>query len=98
MRADTAAPERLALCHTLDMRTVGRATIAGPSLAPSAAGLAAARVHQNTGAALAAIASTGIRHGVYRFSSHEEMNRASDEALARVIRMNANARGLLPAS
>ena len=80
------------------MRTVGRATIAGPSLAPSAAGLAASRVHQDTGRALAAIASTGIRHGVYRFSSHEEMNRATDEALARVIRLNAKARGLLPAS
>lgn len=93
-----AAPVRPALCHTLGMRTVGRTTIAGPSLAPSAAGLAAARQHQDTGAALAAIASTGIRHGVYRFSSHEEMNRATDEALARVIRLNAKARGLLPAS
>lgn len=77
------------------MRTVGRTNLASPSLTPSAAGLAAARMHQDTGRALAALHTTGIRHGVYRFSSHEEMNYASDEALARAICLNARARGLL---
>ena len=77
------------------MRIVGRTTLAGPSFAPSAAGLALARQHQDTGTALAAIASTGIRHGVYRFASHEEMNRATDEALSHAIRLNASARGML---
>ena len=74
------------------MRTVGHTTIPGPALVPSAEGLVAARVHQQSGLALAAFSTTGVRHGIYRFASHEEMNRATDDALVVAIRLNARAR------
>ena len=74
------------------MRIVGRKRIPGPALVPSAQALVAARAHQRSGLALAAVPTTGIRHGIYRFSSHEAMNRASDEASALAIRLNARAR------
>ncbi|MBI1733419.1 MAG: hypothetical protein HYR49_11725 [Gammaproteobacteria bacterium] len=48
-----------------------------------------AAIHQQTGQALAALPTTGIAKGVYRFSSHEEMNRHTEEALARAIAANA---------
>ncbi|MBI5911207.1 MAG: hypothetical protein HY848_14805 [Betaproteobacteria bacterium] len=47
-----------------------------------------ARVHQRTGQALAAFATTGIVKGIYRFATHDEMNRHSDEALARAMAAN----------
>ncbi len=68
----------------------------GPGHTPSANGLAAARIHQATGLALAAVASTGIRPGIYRFATHEEMNRATDDALVRAIDLNARARNRTP--
>ena len=74
------------------MRIVGHAAIPGPRLTPSADGLIAARAHQRAGQAMAAVSTTGIRHGIYRFASHEEMNCATEEALIRVIRLNALAR------
>lgn len=58
---------------------------------PSAAALRAAAVHQASGAALAGISTTGIAKGIYRFKSHAEMNRQTDEALARVIAANSRA-------
>ena len=45
-------------------------------------------VHQQTGQALAALATTGIAKGIYRFATHDEMNRHSEEALARAIAAN----------
>ena len=80
------------LCHTLPMRVVGHTKIPDPQLMPSAQGLVAARAHQHAGLALAAVRTTGIRHGIYRFSSHEEMNRATEEALVSAIRLNLRAR------
>ncbi len=74
------------------MRVVGHHRIPGPQLTLSAQGLGAARAHQSAGLALAAVATTGIRHGIYRFSSHEEMNCASEEALVDAIRLNVRAR------
>ena len=74
------------------MRIVGSTRIPGPALLPSARALVAARAHQQSGLALAAVPTTGIRHGIYRFASHEDMNRASDEALTLAIRLNARAR------
>ena len=59
---------------------------------PSAQGLVAARAHQNAGLALAAVRTTGIAHGIYRFASHEERNRANEEALVCAIRLNVQAR------
>ena len=85
-------PLDLRLCHTLPMRIVGHTRIPGPQLTPSAQGLVAARAHQNAGLALAAVPTTGIRHGIYRFASHEEMNRATEEALVGAICLNVRAR------
>ncbi len=73
------------------MRIVGHKALPLPALLPHAAGLAAARSHQLTGAALAAVASTGIRFGIYRFASHQAMNRADEDALVSVVRVNAEA-------
>lgn len=80
------------LCHTLPMKVLGQKSMPLPQMLPSAQGLAAARVHQATAAALAAVSSTGIAKGVYRFATHEEMNRADEEALVWVIRQNLQTR------
>jgi len=58
--------------------------------------LRAAAVHQETGRALAAVATTGIRKGLYRFASHTEMNRLTEEALAQAIVLNARRRAERP--
>jgi hypothetical protein len=73
------------------MRQIGSSRVPIPSALPSADALRAAAVHQRAGAALAALASTGIARGIYRFKSHAEMNRHTDEALARVIAANSRA-------
>lgn len=51
-----------------------------------------AAVHQATGLALAALPTTGIRKGIYRFASHAEMNRHTDEGLALAIALNVRRR------
>mgnify|MGYP006780648189 CR=1 len=56
---------------------------------PSASALARAAAHQATSLALLASASTGIRKGVYRFSSPREAQAQVDEALANVIAATA---------
>jgi len=66
--------------------------LGNPARTPSAEALHAAAVHQATGSALAAVATTGIRKGIYRFGSHAEMNRLTEEALALAIVVNARAR------
>lgn len=73
------------------MRQVGSSRLPLPSALPSAAALRAAAVHQASGAALAAISTTGIAKGIYRFKSHADMNRQTDEALARAIAANVAA-------
>jgi hypothetical protein len=70
------------------MKQIGRRTPMAVGEMPSAAALHAAAVHQRTGQALAALPTTGIRKGIYRFASHDEMNRATDEALASAIALN----------
>ena len=70
------------------MRKIGRRTPSQPSFNPSEGSLRLARVHQRTGQALAAFATTGIVKGIYRYATHDEMNRHSDEALARAIAAN----------
>lgn len=44
------------------------------------------------GSALTATATTGIRKGIYRFKSHDEMNRHTEEAQARALALNARER------
>lgn len=65
-----------------------------PSLLPTAEALRAAAIHQRTGQSLAALETTGFVKGIYRFATHEEMNRHSDEALARAIAANIQQRAL----
>ena len=48
-----------------------------------------AAAYQRIGSALAAIHSTGIAKGVYRFKSQQEADEQRDEALARVMAANA---------
>ena len=59
---------------------------------PSGDALRLAGIHQRTGQALAAAATTGIPKGIYRFATHDEMNRHIDEALARAIAANVRQR------
>ena len=59
---------------------------------PSADALRSASIHQHAGRSLAAVVTTGIAKGIYRFASHEAMNRHADEALVRVIAANIRKR------
>ena len=74
------------------MRQIGKRTLSQPAANPSADALRLAALHQRTGQALAALATTGIAKGIYRFATHEAMNRHSDEALARAIAANVRRR------
>lgn len=74
------------------MKKIGSSATQTPGAKPSADALRAAAVHQATGSALAAVATTGIRKGIYRFKSHAEMNRHSEEAQARAVAMNVSGR------
>ncbi len=82
----------MGLCHTRGMKRIGKRQVARPAAVPSAAGLRAAAVHQASARALAAVATTGIRKGIYRFASHADMNRHTEEALACAIALNARRR------
>lgn len=79
------------------MRQVGVRRPQHPSLSPSAVALRAAAAHQHTGAALAAFATTGIPKGLFRFTSHAEMNRHTDEAVACAVALNSRLRNTAPA-
>ena len=74
------------------MRTIGKQTPHQPDWTPSGVNLAMAAEHQRIAAALAALSTTGIVKGVYRFKSHEEMNRVTDEAQAWAIAENLRLR------
>jgi hypothetical protein len=74
------------------MRRIGKREVRRPSAAPSAEALRAAAIHQATGQALMTVATTGIRKGIYRFASHAEMNRHTDEALALAMSLNLRRR------
>ena len=78
--------------HNRDMRQIGKRGQSQPGFNPSADALRLAGIHQRTGQALAAPATTGIPKGIYRFATHDEMNRHSDEALARAIAANVRQR------
>lgn len=74
------------------MKNVGDRVPPAIAARPSAANLRRAAIHQAAGRGLAAVATTGIARGVYRFKDHEEMNRETEEALARAVALNARAR------
>jgi hypothetical protein len=50
-------------------------------------------VHQATALALAlaAVATTGVRRGIYRFATHAQANAHSEEAMVRAIVENQRA-------
>jgi len=74
------------------MRQIGRRRVGSLAAVPSAEALRLAAVHQATGQALAAVATTGIRKGIYRFASHAAINRHTEEALAHAIALNVRRR------
>ena len=74
------------------MRRIGNRMTAEPGFWPSADALRSSSIHQHAGIRLAAVVTTGIAKGIYRFASHEEMNRHADEALVRVIAANVRKR------
>lgn len=57
------------------MRQIGTRAESQPSRLPTAAALRLGAIHQKTGGALAALATTGVAKGIYRFRSYEEKNR-----------------------
>ncbi len=74
------------------MRQVGRRIVGTIALSPSGEALRAAALHQATGQALAAVATSGIPKGVYRFFSVAEMNRHTEEAVMRAVALNVRRR------
>lgn len=76
------------------MRQIGNRSQRQPGLYPSDQALRLAAVHQNTGRALAALATTGVAKGIYRFATHAEMNRHCEEAVSRAIAANVRQRSV----
>jgi hypothetical protein len=74
------------------VKKVGSSAPAIPDSQPSVGALRAAASQQAVGSALAAFPTTGIRKGIYRFKSHAEMNRHTEEALAHAVALNASRR------
>ena len=74
------------------MRTIGKRRQYQISATPSAEALKAGAVHQATTLALSAVATTGVKRGIYRFATYAEANAHSDEALVRAIVENQRAR------
>lgn len=74
------------------MRTVGTRRQPAISGIPTTQALLRAATHVEAARVLAAVHTTGIAKGVYRFSTAEEASRHAEEALARVIVQNLRAR------
>jgi len=73
------------------MRSIGR-RLPAISAQPSAENLRQAAQHLATSAALAAVCSTGVAKGIYRFKSPEEADAQIAQGLARVMVANALSR------
>lgn len=67
------------------MRTVGSRIQYRVSTQPSGAALKSAAGLQEAALALAAVPTTGIRVGVYRFATHAEANAHAEAAQARAM-------------
>ena len=74
------------------MRTVGTRRPPAISGIPTTQALLRAATHVEAARVLAAVNTTGVAKGIYRFSSAEEASRHSEEALARAIVQNLRAR------
>ena len=55
------------------MRVIGRSVHGLPAALPSVRALREAAIHPTTTAALAPLATTGVRQGIYRFASQRTM-------------------------
>ena len=97
-------PDRARILHAFEssrpapiicrMRQIGKRIQGLPAFNPEPAALRWAAVHQRAGAALAAVSTTGILKGIYRFSGHADMNRHADQALAMAIAANIRQRSI----
>lgn len=76
------------------MRTVGTRRPPAISGIPTTEALLRAAAHAEAARVLAAVNTTGIAKGIYRFSTAAEASRHSEEALARAIVQNLRAREL----
>lgn len=74
------------------MRTVGTRRQSAIGRMPTAESLLRASAHVEAARAVAAVQTTGIAKGIYRFSTAEDASRHAEEALARVIVQNVRAR------
>jgi predicted Fe-S protein YdhL (DUF1289 family) len=74
------------------MRTLGTRRQSAIGRIPTAESLLRAAAHVEAARSLAAVQTTGIAKGVYRFSTAEDASRHAEEALARVIVQNVRAR------
>ena len=77
------------------MRIVGTRIQYRVNARPSGEALKAAADHQDTAMALAAVATTGVRRGIYRFATLAQANAHAEEALVRAIVENARALKML---
>jgi len=78
------------------MRVVGTRKQYQVNHLPSGAVLKAGAAIQETALALAAVPTTGVRRGIYRFATHAQANAHAEEALTRAIARNLIARKLVP--
>ena len=76
------------------MRTVGSRVQYRVTSQPSAAALKSAAGLQEVALALAAVPTTAIRVGVYRFATHADANAHAEAAQARAIAANMRERAL----
>lgn len=74
------------------MRIVGSRKQYRVTARPTGSALKAGGALQEVALALAAVPTTGIPVGVYRFASHAEANAHADAAQARAIAANLRAR------
>ncbi len=76
------------------MRVIGQTQRYRIQPNPTAAALKAGAAYQVLGTALAAVSTTGVAKGIYRFASHADANAHAEEAQARAIAANLRARQL----
>ena len=77
------------------MRVIGSRIQHRVSMRPSGEALKTAAEHQVTALALAAVATTGMRRGLYRFATLAQANAHAEEAFVRAIVENARALKML---
>lgn len=81
--------------YTRVMKVVGNRRQHDVRSVPSGTALKAGAALQDVALALAAVQTTGVRRGVYRFSSLAQADEQRDEALASAIAENLLARKLI---